>query len=134
MTADRPFAAPEKAARRLLEHAHAFEPIHGARPISKPRPLLIAPSGVLCDHLPNLGLCYADFSENFFAIFAQPPGSLPFGPKLSDQCRSICAARGSNFLKQHKGVRGYPFEIALHFRPPGWFLFLSLIGTFEGGT
>jgi MFS-type transporter involved in bile tolerance (Atg22 family) len=37
-------------------------------------------------------------------------------------------------LKQHKGVQGYPFEIALHFRPPGWFLFLSLIGTFEGGT
>jgi hypothetical protein len=37
-------------------------------------------------------------------------------------------------LKQHKGVQGYPFEIALHFRPPCWFLFLSLIGTFEGGT
>jgi hypothetical protein len=27
LTADRPFAAPEKAARRLLERAHAFEPI-----------------------------------------------------------------------------------------------------------
>jgi len=27
LTADRPFADPEKAARRLLEHAHAFEPI-----------------------------------------------------------------------------------------------------------
>jgi hypothetical protein len=24
---DRPYAYPEKAARRLLEHAHAFEPI-----------------------------------------------------------------------------------------------------------
>ena len=27
LTADRPFANPDKAARRLLEHAHAFEPI-----------------------------------------------------------------------------------------------------------
>jgi hypothetical protein len=31
LTADRPFAAPEKAARRLLEHAHAFEPIQDGR-------------------------------------------------------------------------------------------------------
>jgi hypothetical protein len=30
-TADRPFADPEKAARRLLEHAHAFEPIQDGR-------------------------------------------------------------------------------------------------------
>jgi len=27
----RPFADPEKAARRLLEHAHAFEPIQEGR-------------------------------------------------------------------------------------------------------
>ena len=31
LTADRPFADPEKAARRLLEHAHAFEPIQEGR-------------------------------------------------------------------------------------------------------
>jgi hypothetical protein len=31
LTADRPFADPEKAARRLLEHAHAFEPIRDGR-------------------------------------------------------------------------------------------------------
>ena len=31
LTVDRPFADPEKAARRLLEHAHAFEPIQDGR-------------------------------------------------------------------------------------------------------
>jgi hypothetical protein len=31
LTADRPFADPDKAARRLLEHAHAFEPIQDSR-------------------------------------------------------------------------------------------------------
>lgn len=31
LTSDRPFADPEKAARRLLEHAHAFEPIQDGR-------------------------------------------------------------------------------------------------------
>ena len=31
LTADRPFADPVKAARRLLEHAHAFEPIQDGR-------------------------------------------------------------------------------------------------------
>jgi hypothetical protein len=29
--ADRPFADPEKAARRLMEHAQAFEPIQDGR-------------------------------------------------------------------------------------------------------
>ena len=29
--ADRPYSDPEKAARRLLEHAHAFEPIQDGR-------------------------------------------------------------------------------------------------------
>jgi hypothetical protein len=29
--ADRPYADPEKAARRLLEHAQAFEPIQDSR-------------------------------------------------------------------------------------------------------
>ena len=29
--AERPFAEPEKAARRLMEHAHAFEPIQDGR-------------------------------------------------------------------------------------------------------
>ena len=28
---DRPFADPEKAARRLMEHAHAFEPMQDGR-------------------------------------------------------------------------------------------------------
>ena len=31
LTADRPFAEPEKDARRLMEHAHAFEPIQDGR-------------------------------------------------------------------------------------------------------
>src|SRR6478672_415138 len=31
LTADRPFADPHKAALRLLEHAHAFEPIQDRR-------------------------------------------------------------------------------------------------------
>ena len=30
-TADRPFADPEKAARRLMQHAHAFEPVQDGR-------------------------------------------------------------------------------------------------------
>ena len=30
-TTDRPFADPDKAARRLLEHAHAFEPVQDGR-------------------------------------------------------------------------------------------------------
>ena len=31
LTADRPFAEPDKAARRLLEHAHAFETVQHGR-------------------------------------------------------------------------------------------------------
>jgi hypothetical protein len=31
MTTDRPYADPEKAARRLMEHAQAFEPVHDGR-------------------------------------------------------------------------------------------------------
>ena len=31
MIADRPFADPDRTARRLLEHAHAFEPIQDGR-------------------------------------------------------------------------------------------------------
>ena len=31
LTVDRPFADPDKAARRLLEHARAFEPIQDGR-------------------------------------------------------------------------------------------------------
>ena len=30
-TTDRPFADPDKAARRLLEHAHAFQPVQDGR-------------------------------------------------------------------------------------------------------
>jgi hypothetical protein len=30
-TPDRPFADPEKAARRLMQHAHAFEPVQDGR-------------------------------------------------------------------------------------------------------
>ena len=29
--ADRPYSDPEKAARRLMEHAHAFEPVQDGR-------------------------------------------------------------------------------------------------------
>jgi hypothetical protein len=31
LTTDRPYTDPEKAARRLLEHAHAFEPVQDGR-------------------------------------------------------------------------------------------------------
>jgi hypothetical protein len=31
LTVERPFADPEKAARRLLEHSHAFEPVQDGR-------------------------------------------------------------------------------------------------------
>ncbi|MBR1124541.1 hypothetical protein JQ628_23660 [Bradyrhizobium lablabi] len=31
LTQERPYANPEKAARRLMEHAHAFEPIQDGR-------------------------------------------------------------------------------------------------------
>jgi hypothetical protein len=31
LTTDRPFADPEKAARRLMQHAHALEPIQDGR-------------------------------------------------------------------------------------------------------
>ena len=31
LTGDRPYADPEKAARRLMQHAHAFEPIQEGR-------------------------------------------------------------------------------------------------------
>ena len=31
LTADRPYADPEKAARRLMEHARAFEPVQDRR-------------------------------------------------------------------------------------------------------
>jgi hypothetical protein len=31
LTTDRPYGDPEKAARRLMEHAHAFEPIQDGR-------------------------------------------------------------------------------------------------------
>ena len=30
-TADRPYIDPDKAARRLMQHAHAFEPIQEGR-------------------------------------------------------------------------------------------------------
>jgi hypothetical protein len=30
-TVDRPYSDPEKAARRLMEHAHAFDPTHDGR-------------------------------------------------------------------------------------------------------
>lgn len=31
INADRPFANPDKTARRLLEHAHGFEPVQDGR-------------------------------------------------------------------------------------------------------
>ena len=30
-TADRPYSAPDKTARRLMQHAHAFEPVQDGR-------------------------------------------------------------------------------------------------------
>ena len=31
LTTDRPYADPDKAARRLMQHAHAFEPVQDGR-------------------------------------------------------------------------------------------------------
>ena len=31
LTGDRPYADPDKAARRLMQHAHAFEPVQDGR-------------------------------------------------------------------------------------------------------
>ena len=31
LTTDRPYADPEKAARRMMQHAHAFEPVQHGR-------------------------------------------------------------------------------------------------------
>ena len=31
LTTDRPYSDPEKAARRLMQHAHAFEPVQDGR-------------------------------------------------------------------------------------------------------
>jgi hypothetical protein len=31
LTSERPYADPDKAARRLMQHAHAFEPIQDGR-------------------------------------------------------------------------------------------------------
>jgi len=31
LTTDRPFSDPEKAARRLMQHAHAFKPVQDGR-------------------------------------------------------------------------------------------------------
>jgi len=45
-TTDRPYGDPGKAARRLLEHAHAFEPVQDGRIYIEKR-ALIAPSSAV---------------------------------------------------------------------------------------
>ena len=56
---DRPFADPEKAARRLMEHAQAFQPIQDARIyIAKINgPFLFADKGTPAEY--RAGLDYA---------------------------------------------------------------------------
>ena len=61
LTADRPFADPDKAARRLLEHAHAFEPIQDGRIyIEKLNgPFLFGDKGTPAEYLAGLELAVA---------------------------------------------------------------------------
>jgi hypothetical protein len=61
LTADRPFADPGKAARRLLEHAHAFEPIQDGRIyIEKPNgPFPFIDNGTPAEYRAGLELAIA---------------------------------------------------------------------------
>src|SRR5258707_2360631 len=56
-----------------------------------------------------------DLSDNLVAIFIQSLSSLPLPAKLSNQCRSVCSARGDNLVKRKKCVEVHRFEIVLHF-------------------
>jgi hypothetical protein len=55
----RPYADPEKAARRILEHAHAFEPVHDGRIyIEKINgPFLFKDKGTPAEYKAGLDLC-----------------------------------------------------------------------------
>jgi hypothetical protein len=57
-TNDRPYADPEKAARRLMEHAHAFEPIQDGRIYIEKinAPFLFGEKGTPAEYSAGLGL------------------------------------------------------------------------------
>lgn len=56
---DRPYSDPEKAARRLMEHAHAFEPVQEGRIyIEKLNgPFIYQDRGTLKEYSAGLKLC-----------------------------------------------------------------------------
>jgi hypothetical protein len=58
-TADRPYADPQKAARRLMEHARAFEPVQDGRVYIEKinAPFLYVDKGTAAEH--KAGLDYA---------------------------------------------------------------------------
>ena len=60
-TTDRPFADPDKAARRLLEHAHAFQPVQDGRTyIEKINgPFLFGDKGTRAEYRAGLDLAVA---------------------------------------------------------------------------
>ena len=60
-TTDRPYSDPEKAARRLMQHAHAFEPVQDGRIyIEKINgPFLFGDSGTPAEYRAGLDLAIA---------------------------------------------------------------------------
>jgi hypothetical protein len=58
-TADRPYSDPEKAARRLMEHARAFEPVQDGRIYIEKinAPFLFGDKATAAEH--HAGLAYA---------------------------------------------------------------------------
>jgi hypothetical protein len=59
--ADRPYSDPEKAARRILEHAQAFEPVHDGRIYIENinAPFLFKDKGTPAEYKAGLDLCLA---------------------------------------------------------------------------
>jgi len=60
-TTDRPFADPDQAARRLLEHAHAFQPVQDGRIYIKKLngPFLFGDKGTPTEYRAGLDLAIA---------------------------------------------------------------------------
>jgi len=60
-TTDRPFADPDQAARRLLEHAHAFQPVQDGRIYIKKLngPFLFGDKGTPAEYRAGLDLAIA---------------------------------------------------------------------------
>ena len=79
--ADRPYADPEKAARRILEIANSVEPIQGRIHIEK-------------------------INEPFLIPRPRQPGRVQCGPLIRDRPRLAQDARSRNFRHLHAGRRG----------------------------